>query len=386
MASSVHPQLPLGFEPGELFTFESFVAGNNSVATGLAQKTAVGEGEKQLYFWGDRGLGKSHLLQASCNLAAKNRRTVCYLTQAEILNQSVEIFDGLEQLELICLDDIETWLTDKTWEIALFDLINRVRESNHCLMLASAHPPDEAFVKLPDLRSRLSWARARWSRTAPDRVHSAGGTRRRAARARYPRCRDVRALFRAVRGASGAGIPDGRPAPRRRCGRARATPFGVQRPSGPVWRHDAEHDRDQQGLNAHPLGARTGSARIPAARTPRAATGRRTRGSHALTGRRRDRRQCAGGPAPSPGRPDSVVGCPVRSGLLRARAAARRLPAGRALPRDAAPWCRLRLSRGRRRAGFWRPGLQRPHRQACSVPRRQRCDSCYVLVSFSYCC
>lgn len=157
MASSVHPQLPLGFEPGELFTFESFVAGNNSVATGLAQKTAVGEGEKQLYFWGDRGLGKSHLLQASCNLAAKNRRTVCYLTQAEILNQSVEIFDGLEQLELICLDDIETWLTDKTWEIALFDLINRVRESNHCLMLASAHPPDEAFVKLPDLRSRLSW-------------------------------------------------------------------------------------------------------------------------------------------------------------------------------------------------------------------------------------
>ena len=157
MASLVHPQLPLGFEPGELFTFESFVVGNNSIATGLAQKTAIGKGEKQLYFWGDRGLGKSHLLQASCNLAAKNQRTVCYLTQAEILNQSVDIFDGLEQLELICLDDIETWLANKTWEMALFDLINRVRENNHYLILASAHPPDEAFVKLPDLRSRLSW-------------------------------------------------------------------------------------------------------------------------------------------------------------------------------------------------------------------------------------
>jgi len=157
MASLIHPQLPLGFGPGELFTFESFVAGNNSVATGLAQQTAIGKGEKQLYFWGEPGLGKSHLLQASCNLAAKNQQTVCYLTQAEILNQSAEIFDGLEQLELICLDDIETWLTDKVWEIALFDLINRVRENNHCLMMASAHPPDEAFVKLPDLCSRLSW-------------------------------------------------------------------------------------------------------------------------------------------------------------------------------------------------------------------------------------
>ncbi len=157
MASLIHPQLPLGFEPGELFTFESFVAGNNSVATGLAQQTALGKGEKQLYFWGDSGLGKSHLLQASCNLAAKNQQTVCYLTQAEIKNQSADMFDGLEQIELICLDDIETWLMDETWEVALFDLINRVRENNNRLMLASVHPPDELPIKLPDLRSRLSW-------------------------------------------------------------------------------------------------------------------------------------------------------------------------------------------------------------------------------------
>ncbi len=157
MASLIHPQLPLGFEPGELFTFESYITGNNTVAAGLAQQAALGDGEKQMYFWGDSGLGKSHLLQASCNLAAKNQHTVCYLTQSEIKNQSVEMFDGLEQVELICLDDIESWLIDSAWEEALFDLINRVRENNNCLMMASAHPPDEAFVKLHDLRSRLSW-------------------------------------------------------------------------------------------------------------------------------------------------------------------------------------------------------------------------------------
>ena len=152
-----HPQLPLGFEPGELFTFASFVTGSNTVATGLAQAMASGEGEKQLYFWGEPGLGKSHLLQACCNLAAKKRRTVCYLTQAEIIGQSADMFEGLEQLELICLDDIETWLIDADWETALFDLINRVRENDSRLIMAAAQPPDEVAVRLPDLRSRLAW-------------------------------------------------------------------------------------------------------------------------------------------------------------------------------------------------------------------------------------
>ena len=157
MSALIHPQLPLGFEPGELFTFDSFVSGNNIVAAGLAQQTALGKGENQLYFWGESGRGKSHLLQACCNLAAKNQQAVCYLTQAEIKNQSTAMFDGLEQLELICLDDIDTWLVDAAWETALFDLINRVRENNNRLIMGSSHPPEEAFVKLPDLRSRLSW-------------------------------------------------------------------------------------------------------------------------------------------------------------------------------------------------------------------------------------
>lgn len=157
MTALIHPQLPLGFEPGELFTFDSFVAGKNSVTAGLVKQTALGKGEKQLYIWGGSGLGKSHLLQASCNLAAKNQRTVCYLTPSEVLDQSVAILDGLEQLELICLDDINLWLQGEKWEMALFDLINRVRENNSHLILASALPPDDISVKLPDLRSRLSW-------------------------------------------------------------------------------------------------------------------------------------------------------------------------------------------------------------------------------------
>mgnify|MGYP001818659638 CR=1 FL=1 len=157
MSSFIHPQLPLGFEPGELFTFDSFIAGNNTVAAGLAQQAATGQGESQLYFWGEQGLGKSHLLQASCNLAAKNQQTVCYLTENEIVGQSPDMFDGLEHVELVCLDDIDAWLQGGDWETALFNLINRVREVGHRLIMASATPPEEVSIKLPDLRSRLAW-------------------------------------------------------------------------------------------------------------------------------------------------------------------------------------------------------------------------------------
>lgn len=157
MPGLIHPQLPLGFEPGELFTFDSLVAGSNDVAIGLAKQSVLEQSELQLYFWGEIGSGKSHLLQACCNLAAKNRATVCYLTPAEIAGQCAEMFDGLEHLQLICLDDIDRWLLDAGWEEALFDLINRVREQGHRLMMTSRQPPDEVAVNLPDLRSRLAW-------------------------------------------------------------------------------------------------------------------------------------------------------------------------------------------------------------------------------------
>lgn len=163
METLEHPQLALKFEPDELFTFDSYVAGNNAVAVGLAQQAAQGEGEKQLYFWGGSGLGKSHLLQAVCNLAANNQRTVCYLSQVEIAayiqskNQTHSVFDGLEQIDVVCLDDVDAWLQGEGCEVALFDLINRIRENKGQLLMASKNPPDEGFVELPDLRSRLAW-------------------------------------------------------------------------------------------------------------------------------------------------------------------------------------------------------------------------------------
>ncbi len=155
--SLIHPQIPLSLEPSSLFHFNTFVEGKNTLVAGLLKQCAVGEGEQQIYLWGKSGNGKSHLLQAACQYAATHQRTVCYFTAQQILGQSSDIFDNLDQLQLICLDELDHWLADTRWQEALFDLINRVREQGNKLIMASLYSPQASNIELPDLRSRLSW-------------------------------------------------------------------------------------------------------------------------------------------------------------------------------------------------------------------------------------
>jgi len=150
-------QLPLHFGVRDAFSFDTLIAGSNGVAVGIVQQCALGEGEKQVYIWSSGSEGKSHLLQAACHQAAKNHRTVCYLPVAEIIEQSVQVLDELEQLDLVCLDDVDLMAQSPDWEEALFDLINRMRESGHSLLLSASSSPEALNIKLPDLRSRLVW-------------------------------------------------------------------------------------------------------------------------------------------------------------------------------------------------------------------------------------
>lgn len=154
-------QLPLHFGVRDVFSFDTLVAGSNEVAVGIVQKCALGEGEKQVYIWSsqtdNKGGGKSHLLQAACHQAAKKQRTVCYLPVAEIIDYSVQVLDELEKLDLVCLDNIDLMAQLPDWEEALFDLINRMRESGNSLLLAASASPEALEIKLPDLRSRLAW-------------------------------------------------------------------------------------------------------------------------------------------------------------------------------------------------------------------------------------
>jgi DnaA family protein len=150
-------QLPLTFEPRERFTFDAFIAGHNQLAVDLVIKMASGKGETQLLVWADKGKGKSHLLQAACNLASQSGMTVCYLPGGEIMQRAPTIFEGLEQLDMICIDDIDLMMQARDWEEGLFDLINRVRSAGKRLLFAASKSPESIDIDLADLRSRLTW-------------------------------------------------------------------------------------------------------------------------------------------------------------------------------------------------------------------------------------
>ena len=109
------------------------------------------------YLFGLTGVGKSHLLHACSAYAAQSHKTSVCLSCAELLLLSVEVLDGLEQIDVICLDDIQLIAGNTLWQQAIFDLYNRVLEQNNCLLISGDQSATQLGLSLPDLISRLSW-------------------------------------------------------------------------------------------------------------------------------------------------------------------------------------------------------------------------------------
>ncbi|VFS52894.1 DnaA-homolog protein hda [Budvicia aquatica] len=69
-----------------------------------------------------------------------------------------EVLDGMEQLALVCIDNIECIAGDEEWEMAIFNLYNRILETGFTrLFISGDRPPRQIDLSLPDLASRLDW-------------------------------------------------------------------------------------------------------------------------------------------------------------------------------------------------------------------------------------
>ena len=155
MNSSPQQQLTLSVNLRDDATLDNFLArpGTETLLRTLRQ---LGDGEEALiYLHGGRGSGKSHLLQACCHRASGS---ALYLPLAELAaNPPGEVLAGVHDMGLVCLDDLDAVAGDRAWELALFDLYNRARESGAQLLVAAACAPRVLALDLEDLRSRLSW-------------------------------------------------------------------------------------------------------------------------------------------------------------------------------------------------------------------------------------
>ena len=155
----VTEQIPLRFSWHDGFSFENFFSGENTLAVHHLQKMTSGDfvDEQFLFLWGFANVGKSHLLQASCQQAADSGLSVAYLPLKEIGDLQPEMFSGLEQLSLVCIDDVQALAGNKQCEEALFHLYNRMRDTGGKMIVADNVAPNALPITLADLQSRLSW-------------------------------------------------------------------------------------------------------------------------------------------------------------------------------------------------------------------------------------
>lgn len=146
--------LPVGLR--EDATFSNFYSGQNTIVLRLLHNIAGGKGERFLYCWGQRGVGRSHLLQAICNHALSIQRSCFYLPLSSLDVLTAQIFEGLESMQITCIDDVHLIAGIPTWEEALFHFYNRVQLAGNCLIISGRHAPQNLGLHLPDLTSRLN--------------------------------------------------------------------------------------------------------------------------------------------------------------------------------------------------------------------------------------
>ena len=150
------PQIPLPLMPLRDNSFENFISGpNHAVVTAL--KHLPDEPGSFVFLYGGEGSGKTHLLNALCIESRERQQRAFYLSLKRLPKGAIASLQGLDKLDLVCIDDLHVIAGDQAWEEALFHCFNRVREANGRLLVSSRERLSALELGLPDLASRLAW-------------------------------------------------------------------------------------------------------------------------------------------------------------------------------------------------------------------------------------
>ena len=151
--SSPGQQIPLRIGLRDSATFANFYPGSNASVVHALQSAS----EPFIYLGGGVGSGRSHLLQAACHQVSEAHRLAAYLPLGECMAMSSQMLEGMEQMALVAIDDLELLAGNSEWEQALFHLYNRMRDAGHTMIVAGNGAPAALGIVLPDLLSRLGW-------------------------------------------------------------------------------------------------------------------------------------------------------------------------------------------------------------------------------------
>ena len=148
-------QLTLGVGLRDRALFETFHPGPNTHAHAHLVELARGRHEPVVLLSGAAATGKTHLLQAVCAEAGGLARPVGYVALGAHADYDPEVLGGWDELDVVCLDDLQAIAGAGEWERAVFRLFNGLRERGASLVVATRAAPAALGLRLPDLTSRL---------------------------------------------------------------------------------------------------------------------------------------------------------------------------------------------------------------------------------------
>jgi len=107
-----------------------------------------------IYLWGGADTGRSHLLQALCR---EFSGSWMYLPLAELVHDDpVSVLEGLDSLDMLVLDDLDSTVCQPDWSEQIFHIYNRLQQQGRSLIVSASSAPAEIQTSLADLQSRLS--------------------------------------------------------------------------------------------------------------------------------------------------------------------------------------------------------------------------------------
>lgn len=151
------------------YLFSNFIVGtNNRLAEAVAQAVvdSLGEAYNPVFFHGNTGVGKTHLMQAIGNEVINRypNKKVVYISIEQFLNEMVESIrtkkneefrNKYRAVDLLIIDDVQFVETFPRTQEELFHTFNTLYQANKQIVLASDRPPKEIKNITDRLRSRF---------------------------------------------------------------------------------------------------------------------------------------------------------------------------------------------------------------------------------------